>query len=150
MPLKVKIMKTLLFIGLSLCSFNLLAQPGANPVVAESNIAFKTLTIERADIAYDAKDPFIFEFTNTGTEPMLILEARPSCGCTTPEKPTEPIAAKQSSRLVVNYDTKRVGPFTKTITVVTNTSPDPVVLTIKGNVLPSAEATPSVIAPPTY
>jgi hypothetical protein len=35
----------------------------------------------------------------------------------------------------VKYDTKRVGQFTKTITVSSNVS-EPIILTIKGSVLP--------------
>ena len=39
----------------------------------------------------------------------------------------------------MNYDTKRVGQFTKTITVTTNASTEPIILTITGKVLPKVE-----------
>jgi len=142
-------MKTILFIALSFCSLKVVAQPDGKPVIQTSSIEFKTMLIERPDIAYDSKEPFIFEFTNTGAEPLLITDAHATCGCTTPEKPTGPIAKGESSRLVVNYDTKRVGPFTKTVTVSTNTS-EPVVLTIKGNVLPAPVVEGTTPAPATY
>ena len=31
------------------------------------------------------KVTYKFEFTNTGSTPLLVSQVRPSCGCTTPE-----------------------------------------------------------------
>lgn len=101
-----------------------------------STLTFKTLKIERLEIPYDSKEPFVFEFKNTGKEPVLVTNVQTSCGCTAAEKPTEPVAPGAQSKIVVTYDTKRVGNFTKTITVTTN-SGDPVVLTITGSVMPA-------------
>ncbi|MDR0801178.1 DUF1573 domain-containing protein [Fluviicola sp.] len=105
-------------------------------------VVFKTLKIERAEIPYDSKEPFIFEFKNNGKTPLIITNVQTSCGCTAAEKPTEPIEKGKSSKIVVNYDTKRVGQFTKTITVTTNASTEPIILTITGKVLPQ-EAAPA-------
>lgn len=104
---------------------------------AKQVVAFKTMTIERNEIPYDSKEPFVFEFKNSGKTPLIITNVQTSCGCTAAEKPTEPIAKGKSSKIVVNYDTKRVGPFTKTITVTNNLSEEPIVLTIKGVVKPN-------------
>lgn len=98
-------------------------------------ITFKTLEINRPNIAYGADETFSFEFKNTGKTPIIISNVQTSCGCTTAEKPTEPIQPGKSSKISVKYDTKRVGDFTKTITVTTNVG-EPVVLTIKGKVAP--------------
>jgi hypothetical protein len=51
----------------------------------------------------------------------------------------------KKSTISVKYDTKRVGQFTKTITVSSNVS-EPIILTIKGSVLPDA---PINVAPAT-
>jgi hypothetical protein len=99
-------------------------------------IEFKTIKIERKDIPYDSKEPFVFEFKNNGKTPVMITGVNTSCGCTAAEKPTEPIAKGKSSKIVVTYDTKRVGTFTKTITVTTNATSEPIILTITGTVLP--------------
>lgn len=99
-------------------------------------ITFKAMKIERNDIPYDSKEPFVFEFKNNGKTPVIITNVQTSCGCTAAEKPTEPIEKGKSSKIVVNYDTKRVGQFTKTITVTTNASAEPIILTITGKVLP--------------
>lgn len=98
-------------------------------------ITFKTLVIDRPNIAYGADETFTFEFKNTGKTPIIISNVQTSCGCTTADKPSEPVQPGKSSKISVKYDTKRVGEFTKTITVTTNVG-DPVVLTIKGKVAP--------------
>ena len=38
-----------------------------------------------------AKARHVFKFKNTGKEPLIIADAKASCGCTTPEWPKEPI-----------------------------------------------------------
>lgn len=103
-------------------------------------ITFKTLVIDRPNIAYGADETFTFEFKNTGKTPIIISNVQTSCGCTTADKPSEPVQPGKSSKISVKYDTKRVGDFTKTITVTTNVG-DPVVLTIKGKVAPDGGST---------
>lgn len=98
-------------------------------------ITFKTLEINRPNIAYGADETFTFEFKNTGKTPIIVNNVQTSCGCTTADKPAEPVQPGKSSKISVKYDTKRVGEFTKTITVTTNVG-EPVVLTIKGKVAP--------------
>lgn len=109
-------------------------------------ITFTTLEINRPAIPYDSQELFIFEFKNTGKTPILIQNVQTSCGCTTAEKPSEPIQPGKKSKISVKYDTKRVGDVHKTITVTTNVG-EPIVLTIKGKVLPAPVATPTETAP---
>lgn len=61
-----------------------------------------------------------FKFTNTGTGPLVISNAKGSCGCTVPSYPKEPIMPGQSEFIKVKYDTKRTGSFTKYVTLTTN------------------------------
>jgi hypothetical protein len=103
----------------------------------KSAITFTVTEINRPAIPYDSQELFIFEFKNTGKVPLLIQNVQTSCGCTTAEKPSEPIQPGKKSKISVKYDTKRVGGVHKTITVTTNVS-EPIVLTIKGEVLPAA------------
>lgn len=105
-------------------------------------ITFKTLTIERNNIPFGSDETFTFTFKNTGKEPIIISNVQTSCGCTTAKKPEAPVAPKKSADISVKYDTKRVGQFTKTITVTSNVS-EPIVLTIKGTVLPQENTTPA-------
>lgn len=63
----------------------------------------------------------IFEFKNTGKQPLIITNANASCGCTTPEWPKEPILPGKKGKITVRYNTQgRVGPFTKTVYVQSN------------------------------
>lgn len=59
-----------------------------------------------------------FTFVNTGTEPVSIIAARPSCGCTAPTFPTEAIAPGDSGTVTVTYDPAgRPGRFNKFVAV---------------------------------
>jgi len=60
------------------------------------------------------------EFTNTGTEPLIIKSARGNCGCTVPNWPKEPILAGETKEIKVRYSTNRVGKFSKKVTLRTN------------------------------
>ncbi len=127
-------------------SFSVSAQTKTEPTkqkVEKAPITFKSLEVNKPNIAYGADETFTFEFKNTGKTPIIISNVQTSCGCTTANKPTEPVAPGKSSSISVKYDTKRVGDFVKTITVTTNVG-DPVVLTIKGKVAPNSETTAPV------
>ena len=83
------------------------------------------------------RQTFDFIVTNTGTDPLVIQNVVASCGCTTPEWTKEPIPMGAKGKVTAIYDPKdRPGPFSKTISVYANTKPAPVVLTIKGEVIP--------------
>lgn len=127
--------KALLFFTCLLClsCFNY-AQPGkiTNPNAPE--IAFDTEVIDYGNIE-QGSDPFrIFKFRNTGKAPLIIHNAVGSCGCTIPDWPKEPIKPGGTGEIKVRYDTKRLGPINRSVTVTTNASESSSVLRIKGNV----------------
>jgi len=100
---------------------------------------FKSNTVDYGVIDQGAEPYREFEFTNKGTEPLLIKNAKGSCGCTVPEYSKNPIMPGETGVLKVRYDTKRVGPINKTITVTTNeTANDTKILYVKGEVKKSA------------
>ena len=83
------------------------------------------------------RQTFDFIVTNTGTEPLVIQNVVASCGCTTPEWTKQPIPVGATSKVTAIYDPKdRPGQFNKTLSVYTNTKPEVVTLTIKGEVIP--------------
>ena len=59
---------------------------------AQAKIEFKSDTIDYGEIAKGSDGVRVFEFTNTGSEPLIISDVKSSCGCTVPEKPKDPIA----------------------------------------------------------
>lgn len=86
-----------------------------------------------------------FTFTNSGKEPLIIANAQGSCGCTVPIWPKEPIAPGATGKIKVTYDTKRVGAFTKTVTITSNAQTASKTITIKGvvNDVPEEETFPA-------
>ena len=114
------------------------AQPKAKKE-AQPPLKFTVLEIERQNIPYGSEDLFVFEFKNTSKKAAVITNVQTSCGCTAAERPETPIRKGKKGVIKVHYDTKRVGGFTKTITVFSNVG-DPIVLTIKGTVLSPSDS----------
>ena len=106
--------------------------------VKKKGLTFTKLEIVRDAIPYGSDELFSFEFKNDSKTPAIIQGVQTSCGCTTANKPEAPIKPGKKSEISVKYDTKRVGQFTKTITITSNVS-EPITLTIRGNVLPEPE-----------
>jgi len=100
-----------------------------------NQLKFDKVEIIRNDIPYDSKELFVFTFVNKSGKPLKITNVQTSCGCTTAEKPENAIPNNKKGKISVSYDTKRVGEFVKTITVSSDQT-EPVVLTIRGIVLP--------------
>ncbi len=135
-------MKAILFIlvtfGMSMFSFS--QEKVAKKKKTKPPVTFKAMEIERNGITYGADETFTFEFKNTSKSPILVTNVATSCGCTTAKKPEEPVAPGKTGIISVKYDTKRVGNFTKEITVTTNAQPEPYKLTIKGSVNPEGKS----------
>ena len=76
-----------------------------------------------------------FEFTNTGTEPVIISSAQGTCGCTVPTWPKEPIAKGQKGTIKVTFNSAgKMGLQDKTVTISSNARMSPTVLHLKGAV----------------
>ena len=97
-------------------------------------ILLENTTHDFGTIPYNGDGICDFKFKNTGKTPLIISNCQASCGCTVPEWPKDPIAKNGTGSIKVKYATTRVGPFTKTVTIVSNSSNAPVVITIKGTV----------------
>jgi hypothetical protein len=104
---------------------------------SQAKITFKTETIDYGTIEKSSNGVRVFEFTNTGNAPLVITDVKSSCGCTIPKKPEKPIMPGENGVIEVKYDTKRVAPFRKTITVTSNAERSTVALKIKGTVVDS-------------
>ncbi|MDO5971669.1 DUF1573 domain-containing protein [Flavivirga aquimarina] len=122
---------TILFIGL--VSFSVYAQDKV------AKIEFKSDTIDYGTIEKGSNGVRTFEFTNTGDAPLIISKVSSTCGCTIPKKPKDPILPGQTGEIEVKYDTNRVNPIRKTITVISNAETPTVALKIKGLVIDSSK-----------
>ncbi len=101
-----------------------------------AEISFKTEEIDYGKVKVGSDGVRVFEFTNTGKAPLVITNVSSSCGCTVPSWTKDPIAPGAKGKIEVKYDTKRVGPISKTVTVTSNAKQNPVKgLRIKGEVV---------------
>ena len=110
------------------------------------SIEFESKIVDYGTLAHNADGNREFTFTNNGDQPLVIKSAKGSCGCTVPsykkEDGSSEWAPGESGVIKVKYATNRIGKFTKTITLSTNTlDKKPVILTIKGEVLAPAKET---------
>ncbi len=71
---------------------------------------FKTLKQNKP-----AKTEFIFK--NTGREPIAITKVKSSCGCTVAGYDNSPVLPGKESKIAATYNSKKAGPFRKTISV---------------------------------
>lgn len=111
-------------------------------------IVFENESHDFGTLSKGADCSCVFKFKNEGKEPLTITMAKASCGCTVPSWPKEPIAAGGSGEIKVVYDSKRVGPFTKSITVTSNAKTPSKVLHIKGKIeAPAVEAPQGTASP---
>ena len=138
-----KTLKSLAVSALVCLTFSLNSSAQDTAAVKKDNpnapeIAFESDVHDYGTIKQGAEGTCEFKFKNTGKEPLIISNAKASCGCTVPSYPKEPIMKGQTGNIKVHYDTKRVGAFTKTITITSNAKTDTKIITIKGVV----EATP--------
>lgn len=120
-------------------------KPANNPLEAAVPVGPVT-SIEFAETEYDfgtvtegEKVTHVYKFKNTGQEPLIISNAKATCGCTVPNWPREPIAPGDDGELTVVFDTKNKGKVggqlqTKRVTVTANTDPVNSYVNIKGKV----------------
>ena len=116
---------------------------------------FESMTLDYGTIDQHSEPLRILEFSNNGDEPLVITNAKGSCGCTVPTWPKEPIMPGETANIEIRYATNRLGKFTKTVKFTTNETSKAPQHTIKvtGNVLKVEEektlpeSTPSMLSP---
>lgn len=99
-----------------------------------AKIVFEETTIDYGEIEKGADGVRTFKFTNTGNAPLVIEDIKSTCGCTIPKKPDGPIMPGASDTIQVKYDTNRVGPIRRSISVYSNADEPIITLNIRGTV----------------
>jgi hypothetical protein len=130
-------MKTLILTFASvLFTLGAMAQPEMKPVGGTGPmIALDKEVHDYGSIQQGANGECVFTVTNTGDQPLIISQCQGSCGCTVPQCETAPIKPGATSKVTVKYDTNRLGPINKTVTINSNAANAPTKLvTIKGSV----------------
>ena len=80
----------------------------------------------------------VFKFTNTGDAPLVIVNAKSSCGCTVPTYPKTPVAPGDSAEMLVKFNGSGKNQVSKTVTVTANTETGKETIKIKAFVNPKA------------
>lgn len=133
------------------------AVPTANPMKTDepaipagpiTSITFSEVEYDFGMVMDGEKVVHEYKFTNTGDEPLIISNAKGSCGCTVPDWPREPIAPGAESVIKVQFDSKNKGKVggglqSKRVTITANTDPVNSYLTIKGKVDKKEEEAPA-------
>jgi hypothetical protein len=115
-------------------ALNIMSQ-GVNTATNDSTeIIFNELDHNFGTVAYKGDASFEFVFKNTGKAPLIIKHVQSSCGCTTPFYDTQPVAPKAKGKIMVKFDSERIGPFIKSIKVFSNAKNSPVELIIRGEI----------------
>lgn len=86
------------------------------------------------------KVTYTFKFKNDGKKPIIIKNVESTCGCTTPEWSKAPIVPGKEGFVSAEFDPiQRPGAFNKQIKVFNNLTTQPIVLEIKGDVIPKKQ-----------
>lgn len=110
-------------------------------IFAQSDIKWLSKVYDFGAFDEDTKEKFAdFKFVNTTSEPVAVISATASCGCTVPKYDEQAIAPGDTAVIKVSYDPSgRPGRFNKYVYVRTSVSPERHKLVIKGTVIGSAE-----------
>lgn len=101
----------------------------------KTDIKFKEVSHNFGKIKQNVPVTYVFNFKNGGVKPLIIESATAECGCTQPEYPKSPILKGRSSTIKVTFNAASAGSFTKKVTVKFAKIPEPVILTITGDVV---------------
>ncbi len=105
------------------------------PVMTFSETNYDFGTINEGDIVEHE-----FSFKNTGEAPLVIISAKGSCGCTVSKWSTEPINPRESSSLLVRFNSNgKPNMQTKQVTITANTEKGKEILKIKAMVTPKSK-----------
>jgi hypothetical protein len=114
--------------------------PGTNVNSPVSNLPLTTIRYDEEKFNFGTVNEgdvvtHVFKFTNTGNEPLVISNAKGSCGCTVPTWPKEPIAPGGKGEIKVEFNSKgKPGAQSKRVTVTANTNPTDTFIEVAGEV----------------
>ena len=77
----------------------------------------------------------VFELKNVGTEPLILADVKPTCGCTIADFTKTPVAPGGKGIIKITYSAAVASPFNKTIVVTSNAKTPSKNLNIIGEVI---------------
>ncbi len=116
---------------------NPVSAKGIQDTVNLAKIDFTETAFDFGTVDEGDKVTHTFKFKNTGKVPLIITDARSTCGCTVPKWPSEPIPPGVENEISVVFDTAgKKEKQHKPITITANTYPSKSVLSLDGYVTP--------------
>lgn len=127
-----KYIASILLTGLSFFAFT---QETEEPMTG-AKIVFAETSFDFGDITQGDRVEHVFEFENTGNEPLILSDVRTTCGCTAPEWPREPVVPGGQAKIKVVFNSVgKMGMQNKVITVMSNAVNNPARVKIVTNVM---------------
>ncbi|MBN2683158.1 MAG: DUF1573 domain-containing protein [Bacteroidales bacterium] len=126
---------------LILLAFGMVLLTSINAQLRQANISFNNES-HNFGVLKEEDGPVThkFEFTNIGSEPLIISKVNASCGCTATDWTKEPVAPGGKGFVSAKYNpANRPGKFNKTVTVTSNSATPTKVLKIEGDVIAKAK-----------
>lgn len=111
------------------------ANAGKFPVMQFAENVFDFGTIDQG-----TNVEHVFKFTNTGNAPLVIADAKSSCGCTVPSYTKKPIEVGEEGELLVKFNGSGKNQISKTVNITVNTAAGKETLIIKAFVNPKEGA----------
>ena len=112
----------------------------ATPAGPTTEIEFEELEYDFGTIIEGEKVSQVFTFTNTGDTPLILVDAKGSCGCTVPQWPREPIMPGETASITVEFNSKgKKGKRRQMVTITANTQPPQTFLALTGEVDPRSD-----------
>lgn len=106
---------------------------GSQDTANVAKMTFEEITFDFGEAKQGDIVTHVYKFKNTGKVPLLISDARSTCGCTIPEWSKEPIEPGQSSEINVKFNTAgKSEKQEKPITITANTYPSETKVYLKG------------------
>ncbi len=104
-------------------------------IVRKPNIKFEQIRYDFGEITQGDTVDYKFKFSNEGKSPLVIKNAKATCGCTQPSYPFMPIEPGETGFIGVKYvSVGKEGAQKPLITVTTNASKEPIALMLNGMV----------------
>jgi hypothetical protein len=82
----------------------------------------------------------VFTFVNVGTDPLILTEVKPTCGCTIADFTKTPVKKGEKGKITITYNAAVAAPFNKTIVVTSNAKTPQKYLNIIGEVVAKVAA----------
>ena len=113
----------------------------AAPTGPTSVMSFDATEFDFGTVDEGEKVSHTYTFKNAGDEPLILSNAKGSCGCTVPKWPKEPIPPGKDGEIIVEFNSKnKKGKRNQKVTITANTNPPQTFIYLKGEVNPTAAA----------